>query len=169
MVTGLFDQPLAAKTPISQSPEFTNAEVAIFQFNLVVWLRRVRTSSCARAKAMNQPNGVASALGSAPPPDREGERHGDAVMIRSIINTLGADGPKSRSECCRTRHERSMTVGATSGARIRRLQGLIALLRTLLRVRRCRYNAILNFEQNFPRLNLALMTRARGRLDLRRQ
>lgn len=37
-------------------------------------------------------------------------------------------------------------------------KAIIPLLRMLLALRRCRYDAILNFEQNFPRLNVALMT-----------
>src|SRR6516162_3930106 len=52
-----------------------------------------------------------------------------------------------------------MTIGADF--RMHEFGGfkeLARLLKMLLDIRRSRYQAILNFEQNFPRVNLALMT-----------
>ena len=110
---------------------------------------------------MNQPNGVASALGN---PRRllivKVNGMGDAVMIRSIIEHLRRRQPEIEIGVLVGRATSEvMTVGADF--RVHEFGGfkaLIALLRTLLAIRRCRYHAILNFEQNFPRLNLALMT-----------
>jgi heptosyltransferase II len=110
---------------------------------------------------MNQPNGVASALGN---PRRllivKVNGMGDAVMIRSIIEHLRRRRPEIEIGVLVGRATSEvMTVGADFRVHeFRGFKALIALLRTLLAIRRCRYHAILNFEQNFPRLNLALMT-----------
>ena len=85
---------------------------------------------------------------------------GDAVMIRSIIEQLMRRRPKIEIGVLVGRGTKEvMTIGADF--RMHEFGGfkeLARLLKTLLGIRRSRYQAILNFEQNFPRVNLALMT-----------
>jgi heptosyltransferase-2 len=120
-----------------------------------------RDRSYAHALPTNQPNGVALPLGNL-------RRFlivkvngmGDAVMIRSIIEHLRRRRPEIEIGVLVGRAT-SEVMSSGADFRVHEFGGfkaLFALLRMLLAIRGCRYHAILNFEQDFPRLNLALMS-----------
>ena len=85
---------------------------------------------------------------------------GDAVMVRSIIEHLRRLRPELEIGVLVGRGTREVMT-ACSDFRVHEFTGfkaLTVLLKMLLGIRRCGYDTILNFEQNFRRLNLALMS-----------